>query len=130
MRRNEKQTVLNKANILAEQRYLQTKGLIKESEPEYLGGEMLNDFLNNLSPEDKNTLKAIVWEWFKWDPSRISNFQKNEGNLRFVSKGKNGVSFDSMLEIGGKTYRINGFTMDNIRTYLLANEKQMNQPQL
>jgi len=32
MRRHDKKNILNNANILAEQRYLQTKGLIKESE--------------------------------------------------------------------------------------------------
>ena len=121
MRRSDKQNVLNNANILAEQRYLQSKGLIKESESETLfGKEEVSNFYQTLLPEDMESLDRLVKNWFKWNPNGPSKvFDETDGNVHLVSDGKSAVFGKTSLEIGGNTYRINGLGMDYFKQNLL-----------
>jgi hypothetical protein len=119
MRRIDKKINMVKANILAESRYMESKGLLKEDE--YLGGNNLDDLLITLTPEDKNSLKNLVWAWFKWDPSKKYGFQEKDGNFSLTSNGKNAISYQSTLGIGSDSYKINGASLDAIRAYLIKN---------
>ena len=119
MRRSDKQNVLNNANILAEQRYLQSKGLIKESE-NLFGKEEVSNFYQTLSPEDMESLDRLVIKWFKWDPNGPSKvFDETDGNAHLMSNGKSTVFGKTSLEIGGNTYSINGLGMNYFQQNLL-----------
>ena len=76
MRRQDKLKMIEKANLLAEQRHIQSNSLIREeTNPIFKGVPDINqndvqEFLSKLSDSQKSGLKILIYHWYKWNPDK------------------------------------------------------------
>ena len=138
MRRIDKKLNMMKVNLLAESRYLELKGLIKESSFEASNMEDTNvdkiehegdvkRLFEALNHYTRPLVEQLISEWYIWNPAKRPPFDKKleteEGTkVRLQSTSKNIMNNPGIfLSINSKTYKLSTFAIDYIREYYLNN---------
>lgn len=80
MRIFDKKIKMKKANILAEQRYLQSKGFIEESENNVISEETFNDLFDFLNTDPKKMTQGTIYYVADMNSSMNKNIIDDNGN--------------------------------------------------